>query len=314
MTLPEMTVPQRPLLAPWCRLVEDGNRLLLEHARSVVVLEGGAVRTLLPELLPLLEGSRTRAELGDALGVAARPAVEQALELLAANGLLVEGGAEAGRDALAVAASYRLGPAEAGRRLRQARVGLVGESTIARTVARLLRRCGVGSVERLGWESEAELDLAVVAPSSSEAGRVESWNIAALDRGTRWLAVRPFDGATATVGPLVVPGESPCHACLLLRLGGHLEYGSDFARIEQTPTTVEAGAPLETIAAGVAAHLVLGWVGGHDTRLPGLVHVLESGPPLVLSAHPVLRVPRCPACSPVDRSAPRIPWHEASAV
>jgi bacteriocin biosynthesis cyclodehydratase domain-containing protein len=308
-----VTEPQHPLLAPWCRLVEDGDRLLLEHARSVVVLEGGAVRTLLPELLPLLDGSRTRAEIGDALGPAARPAVEQALELLAANGLLVDGGAEAGRDALAVAAAYRLGPGDAGRRLREARVAVVGESRIGRTVARLLRRCGIGSVERLGWDAAAPLDLAVVAPASSEAGRLESWNAAALDSGTRWLGIRPFDGAVATVGPLVVPGESPCHACLLLRLGGHLEYGSDFALIERTPVAVEAGAELDAIAAGVAAHLVLGWVGGHDTRLPGLVHVLESGPPLALSAHPILRVPRCPACSPAERRAPRAPWHEAAA-
>jgi bacteriocin biosynthesis cyclodehydratase domain-containing protein len=313
-----MTLPQHPLLAPWCRLVEDGDRLLLEHARSVVVLEGGAVRSLLPELLPLLDGSRTGAELGDALGAAVRPAVQRALELLDGHGLLVDGPPVDSRDevaagALAVAASYRLGPAEAGRRLRAAKVAIVGESRVGRTVARLLRRCGIGSLERLGWAPDAQLDLAVVAPGPSEVGRLESWNTAALDRGVRWLMLRPFDGATATVGPLVVPGESPCHSCLLLRLGGHLEYGSDFARIERTPLAVEAGAPLETIAAGVAAQLVLGWVAGHDSRLPGLVHVLESGPPLVLSAHPILRVPRCPACSAVERRAPLIPWHEAAA-
>jgi bacteriocin biosynthesis cyclodehydratase domain-containing protein len=311
-TIP-MTLPRHPLLAPWCRLVEDGDRLLLDHARSVVVLEGGAVRTLLPELLPLLDGSRTQAEVQDALGVAARPAVEQALEILAANGLLVEGRGEAGPAALAVAAAYRLGPAEAGRRLRDARVALVGESRVGRTVARLLRRCGIGFVERLGWDSEAPLDLAVVAPAPSEAERLESWNATALDRGLRWLSIRTFDGATATIGPLVVPGESPCHACLLLRLGAHLEHGSDFARIERTPVAVEAGEPLEAIAAGVAAQLVLAWIGGNDTRLPGLVHVLESGPPLALSAHPLLRAPRCPACSPAERRAPSVPWHEAAA-
>lgn len=310
-----MTLPHHPLLAPWCRLVEDGDRLLLDHARSVVVLEGGAVRTLLPELLPLLDGSRTRAELAVALGPAARPAVEQALELLAANGVLVEGGGGRGAApaALAVAAGYRLGPAEASRRLREARIALVGESRVGRTAARLLRRCGIGLVEKLGWDSEAPLDLAVVAPSPSEAARLESWNLGALDRGLRWLSIRTFDGATTTVGPLVVPGESPCHACLLLRLGAHLEHASDFARIERAPTAVEAGEPLEAIAAGVAAQLVLSWIGGNDTRLPGLVHVLESGPPLAVSAHPLLRVPRCPACSPAERRAPRVPWHEAAA-
>jgi bacteriocin biosynthesis cyclodehydratase domain-containing protein len=168
-------------------------------------------------------------------------------------------------------------------------------------------------VERPGWDFEAPFDLAIVAPTPAESWRLESWNAAALDRGIRWLGIRPFDGSIATVGPLVVPGESPCHACFLLRLGAHLEYASDFGRIERMPTAVEAGAPLEAIVAGVASHLVLGWFGGHDTRLPGLVHVLESGPPLALSAHPLLRVPRCPACSPAKRHAPRVPWHEAAA-
>ncbi len=308
-----MTLPEHPLLAPWYRLVEDGDRLLLEYGRAVVVLEGGAVRTLLPELLPLLDGSRELDEIGDALGAAARPAVERALELLAANNLLVEGRVEGGEGAAAVAAAYGIAPGEASRRLGDATVGLIGDSPVGGDVARLLRRSGVGRVERLDWEPEKPVDVAVVGAAPSEAARLEDWNAHALERGIPWLAVRPFDGAIATVGPLVVPGESPCHNCLLLRLAGHVEYGADFARVERAPVGVEAGAPLGTAIAAIAAQLVLGWVGGRDTRLPGLVHVLESGPPLALSAHPVFRVPRCPACSPAERLAPPIPWHEAAA-
>ncbi len=76
---------------------------------------------------------------------------------------------------------------------------------------------------------------------------------------------------------------------------------------------VEGGPPLEAILAAVAAQLVIGWVGGHDTRLPGVLHVLEAGPPLALTTHLVLKVPRCPACSTVERLAPPVPWHEAEA-
>jgi bacteriocin biosynthesis cyclodehydratase domain-containing protein len=305
-----VTLLDRPLLAPWYRLVEDGDRLLLEHGRSVVVLEGAAVRTLLPELLPLLDGSRTRADLGEALGAAAQPAVERALDLLGSHGLLVEGG-EATAPELAVAAAYGLGPVDAAGRLRAARVGVVGVSAVGADIARLLVRAGVGSVERLGWEPEQDVDVAVVAPEPGEVAQLERWNAVALDRCVRWLAVRPFDGAVATVGPLVVPWESACHACLLLRLAGLVEYAADFVAVERTPVTVEAGVPLESILAAVAAQLVLGWVGGHDIRLPGVLHVLEAGPPLALTTHAVLRVPRCPACSSVERVAPPIPWHEA---
>ena len=50
---------QRPLLAPWCRTVDDGSRLLFEHAGHVVELNGRAVQALLPALLPLLDGEHT---------------------------------------------------------------------------------------------------------------------------------------------------------------------------------------------------------------------------------------------------------------
>ena len=79
----------RPLLAPWYRLVADGERLLLEHGRSVVCFRGAAVRVLLPALLPLLDGTRSVGEVVAAAGPAAAPAIEQALELLEQNGLLV---------------------------------------------------------------------------------------------------------------------------------------------------------------------------------------------------------------------------------
>jgi bacteriocin biosynthesis cyclodehydratase domain-containing protein len=303
------------LLTPWYRLAEDGDRLLLEHAQAVVVLEGGAVRTLLPALLPLLDGSRTRLEIAGELGAPARSAVERALELLARNGLLVEGGG-AGADrpgAAALAAAYALAPAEAAERLRRATVGIVGGSRTGTDVARLLQQAGVGSVERLDWSCRCLVDLVIVAASPAEAGRLEEWNERALEQGVRWLVVRPFDGVAATVGPLVVPGESPCHACLLLRLAGHVEYAADFLRLERTPVAVEPGAPLQAILAGVATQATLAWVGGRDTRLPGVLHVLEAGPPVSLTAHPVLRVPRCPVCSTAETLAPPIPWHEATA-
>jgi bacteriocin biosynthesis cyclodehydratase domain-containing protein len=310
--------PERPLLAPWYRLVEDGNRLLLEHGRVVVALEGGAVRTLLPALLPLLDGSRTVDDLCARLGAAVRPAVEQALDLLAQQGLLVDGGGgvgtgRPGAEAAAVAAAYRLAPGVAAARLAASVVGVAGASRTADDVARLLHRAGVGTVSRLGWRPSDSVDLAVVAPAPAEAGNLEEWNADATRQELRWLGVRPFDGHALTVGPLVVPGESACHSCLLLRLAAHVEYRADFARIERAPVAVEAGPALEAVAAGVAAQLAVCWVAGRDPRLPGVLHVLEPGPPMALSTHTVLRVPRCPACSPARRLAPRVPWHEAVA-
>jgi bacteriocin biosynthesis cyclodehydratase domain-containing protein len=309
-------VPRRPLLAPWYRLVEDGDRLLLEHARSVVVLEGAAVRALLPTLLPLLDGSRTADEVATELGEPAGPAIDRALELLAAHGLLVEGPRPAEGEppaAAAVAAEYGLSLSAAATRLRSARVGVVGGSAVGAAVARLLHASGVGGVRQLDWGEGAEVDIAVAAPAGQEARALSGWNALAIEQGLRWLPLRPYDGQSLTVGPLVVPGESCCYECLLLRLEGHVEYGRDLRRIEESPVQAVAGAPLDAMAAGLASQLVLGWLGGCDTRLPGLLHVLETRPSPALAAHRVLRVPRCPACSPAERIATSLPWHEAEA-
>src|SRR3954454_11492135 len=106
-------IPSRPLLAPWYRLVGDGDRLLLEHAQVVVVLEGAAVSTLLPQPLPRLDGTRTVDDLVDRLGGAARPAIEGALRTLAEHGLRTEGPPASGparRSAHALAAAHGQAP------------------------------------------------------------------------------------------------------------------------------------------------------------------------------------------------------------
>jgi len=307
-------MPLLPRLAPWYRLVADGDRLLFEHGRSVVVLEGGAVRALFPRLLPLLDGSRTLEQIIERIGAPAAEAVGQAVEVLAAHGLLVDGPptSRGVSGEAAIAAAYGVPPAVAADRIRAATVGVAGESAAAEQIARLLHADGVGEVRRLGWD-EHDVDLAVVAPAPVEVSRLREWNRLALDHGLRWLALRPFDGLVFGIGPLMVPGESCCHECLQLRLAAHVEYGADLALIEGEPATASGTAGLEAVAAGLVAHLALCWLGGLDTRLPGILHVLEARPGLALGTHAVLRVPRCPDCSDADVLAPLLPWHEAEA-
>jgi len=307
-------VPIRPLLAPWYRIVGDGDRLLLEHARSVVVLEGVAVRTLLPQVLPLLDGTRTVSELAERLGAVAREALDAALELLADHGLLVEGLDVSAMDRPAIhaaAASFGLSPSAASTRLAGTSVGVVGSAPAGSAVARLLHAGGVPDVRRLSWRGGRAVDLAVVAPGCDELDALPAWNRRALDEGIRWLEIRPFDGLISTVGPLIVPGESCCYECVLLRFSANSEYGGDLAELESAPSAAVPDAGLDALTAGLAAHLALRWVVGRDTTLPGLLHVIEVRPSLVLTLHEVLRVPRCGSCSTSERIAPRLPWHEA---
>ena len=306
----------RPLLAPWYRALGDGERLLLEYAQSVVVLEGGAVRTLLPALLPLLDGTRTVEDLAAQLGPAVRPAIEAAVDLLRDRGVVVDGPdapadvREAGR---AAAADYGLTLATAVERLRRATVGVVGSGSARLDVVRLLWAAGIRSHGALRWTSRRGVDLALVVPGSDELDRLPGWNRAALATGAPFLLVRPWDGRMAAVGPLVLPGQTCCYECLLLRRAANSPYGDDLAELEATPLAASPDRALEAIAAGVAAHLAVRWLVGGDRTVPGVLYAIETQPALRLGDHPVLRVPRCPACSAAERAAPPLPWHTAVA-
>src|SRR3954469_4308119 len=252
-----MAIPDRPLLAPWYRIVGDGDRLLLEHGQSVVALQGGAVRTFLPALLPLLDGTRTRDDLIARLGSPASRAVDLALETLTAHDLLVEGPdapSEVRKTAHAIAAAFGVKPTLAAERLGGAVVGIVGASAAAADVARLLRLAGLANVRRIGWRKGAPVDLAVVAPAADEVYLLETWNRSAYAGGTRWIGLRPFDGRFAGIGPLVVPGESCCWECVVVRRAANLAFGTDLRDIEGAPMPARADASFELVAVALAAH------------------------------------------------------------
>ncbi|HZO98276.1 MAG TPA: TOMM precursor leader peptide-binding protein [Gaiellaceae bacterium] len=308
-------IPRLPLLAPWCRVVGDGERLLLEHAQSLVVLEGAAVRTLLPALLPLLDGTRDLDALAARLGQPARPAIAAALELLAGHGVVVEGpDAPPGRRAAAraAAAAFGLPPAAAAARLAASAVGIVGAGEARLEVARLLAAAGVGAVRRLGWRGRGGVDLAVVAPAPDELDRLPAWNRTALRRELRWLLLRPFDGRSCAVGPLAVPGQTCCYECLLLRRGASLGYPDLLRELEAAPLAAPPDPAVAAFAAALAAHVAVRWVVGADRTLAGTLYTFEPYPAPRLEEHAVLRVPRCPACSGAGRVAPPLPWHAAA--
>jgi bacteriocin biosynthesis cyclodehydratase domain-containing protein len=274
------------------------------------------VRVLLPRLLPLLDGTRCVDELAERLGAAARPAIVAALELLAERGLVVDGpdAAVRVRDAAhAVAAAYGLAPAVAAERLGAASVALLGGSACLVEIARLLCAAGVAEVRRGSWRGRVRADLTVVAPAPDELDRLHAWNQLAFDRSMRWLLVRPYDGRFASVGPLVVPGQSCCYECTLLRRGANAGYADELADVEAAPAAARADAGFRALVAGVAAHVAVRWVAGWDKTLPGVLFTLEAQPALKLDEHHVLRVPRCEACSSAAHAAPKLPWHAVEA-
>jgi len=314
-----LPLPQLPYLRPWYRTAADGERLLLEHGGTVVVLEGAALKRLVPALLPLLDGTRALEEIVAQLGAPARPAVERALALLSGLGLLTEGPPldelpepfAASAESLAATRRDGASPHTVRRRLREARVAVAGAPRLAATLTRELLRAGIGRVDHVGWEAvglHTTHDVAVAAAGPAELGELGDWGRRRNDDGVPWLALPPFDGRLAPIGPLVVPGETACLACYRLRRAATSDCREELRALEQTPSSARAATALESLVAGVAALALLRYLAGLDPTLPGSFYALDAGIPLSLSRHRVLRVPRCPACSEVDALAAPLPW------
>lgn len=311
-------IPARPSLAPWCRVVEDGDRLLVEYGGTLVTFEGRAVRALLPRLLPLLDGSRTPSEIALELGSTAAPAVDRALALLARRGLLTDGppgDAETPATAAATfaAAVTRLAsPAEARAALETTDAVVLGSGVVAEEAARALRRSGFGSVESTPIDAAPRPDaLVVVAPDRSELDELDSLGRRRLDGAGPWLQLLPFDGRRLVVGPLFVPGTTGCRRCFVMRRAACSGYEDDFDVVEKAPLRAAAPFALATAAAGLGALVALRWSTTHDPSLPGSFYALEVGTIATLSHHRLLRVPRCTACGPPARAVPS-PWHRAA--
>jgi bacteriocin biosynthesis cyclodehydratase domain-containing protein len=304
-------VPPLPLLKPWYRVLALEDRVLLEHGRAVVVFEGAAARTLLPALLPLLDGSRSVDAVCSRLGAPVRPAVENALQLLAENGLLTGGPRLAADDARREVAESLLAESagadalEVAARLATARVVVLGDEERCDGLGRLLQRSGVAAAQG----ADPSADLTVVGPGEDR----RAWNGRALENGGAWLPFGAFDGLVTAVGPLVVPHETACWECVRLRVESTSGCAGELRlfRDEAEPTGPRPG--VLGCAAAIAAEIVLRWVGVRDPALPGTLFTVSSEKGISIAAHTVLRVPRCPSCSPAAGLAPPSPWHEAQA-
>ncbi len=300
-----------PLLPPWLRVARIDDRLLLEHGDAVVSLEGKAATLLLPDLLPLLDGTLTLAEIATAIGADRAKASLRAIEALAARGHLTAGPASANESArLAVSfGGVDATLAQGAERLESARVAVAGGGVLADEIARVLGGT-VGGAARVEWEEPEEADLLVAAPSPAELPRLAVWNERMLELRQPWLQVLPFDGRAGFVGPLYLPEETGCHACFSRRRAEAAGEVHDLLASAAVPARFPVGGAQAAALAGLAGTVVLRWLAVADPALPGAAFALELADGPRVTRHRLLRVPRCHACSGTRPLPPPLPWAE----
>ncbi|MCU1594440.1 MAG: UBA/THIF-type binding protein [Frankiales bacterium] len=274
----------RPVLVPAARLLWRDQETL-QLGRSVVV-EGldRARRTV----LPLLDGTRTREEV---LLAAPCDDAEELLLLLEDVGLLVDVDTlhVAGLDRTE---SARLAPDVAslslvhGKRAaaallsrRAARVVVHGGGRVGGAIASLLSAAGVGTVDVVDHSAVRPADTGVGGLTTTDLGRSRGdalngkLSSAASDRtpdlvvltdhrpdgkllvlaGTPHLVAR-VEGTLGLVGPLVLPGSSPCLRCLdLVRTALDPAWPMISAQLDREPRTAACDGVLAMAVASQAA-------------------------------------------------------------
>ena len=243
----------RPVLSPASRrLWRDRTTLQLGRPSSrSVVLEG--FDEARRQLLPLLDGTRTREQVLQQAQAAGCVDAEVVLVLLEHAGLLLDADdlhpgelTRADRDRLApdiasLALTRGRGTAAALRARRASRVVVHGAGRVGAPLAALLSSAGIGTVDVRDHAPTRTSDLAVRGLTEAALGRPRAEAVGASLRtlssvrrpalvvltdggaddtaaalgadGTPHLVAR-VDEHVGTVGPLVLPGRSACLHCL----------------------------------------------------------------------------------------------------
>jgi bacteriocin biosynthesis cyclodehydratase domain-containing protein len=144
----------------------------------------------------------------------------------------------------------------------------------------------------------ADVDFAVLCPDYYNPAEYDTFNQSALATKVPWTSAR-VSGFEFHIGPTIIPFETPCYKCYDLRQKSNLP---DFAEYEVVEEFLKSGRLRATAlaicpGAGLLALEVLKAITWFTA--PATCAHLYSLSLLTMESklHPVLKVPRCPACS-----------------
>lgn len=301
----------------------SGARLMLhdENARGV-----------LAALVAGLDGASTPTRVLRSLGREPDDTLDDLLELLVQHDVVdvVPGGGDgrtarddslASQVAQAVSTPWHIAADLAAARLQDAVVLLAGDASLTPLVLDHLSQWGVGRVLHSGGEGrdvETETEVEALAPSVTSALErageatllvtvtavpdptlTTAVNDACLSRGVPWLPLA-FDGADALIGPAVLPFQTPCYQCYETRAGATLRNPATYELIRRGRRSAKdvplrrSPASVQTLAA-MAGQEAARLIATGTTISAGRLIRFNAGL-LVLDAHEVLKVPRCPSC------------------
>ena len=345
---PPQNPPAERLRSLPAQLIPVSGGVVLRRGTVLVEIAGDRAHEVLECLLAATAGEEgaTVQEICARFAAPDRPAVESLLTELRGRRLLVPAGDSPTaapqpppprRDGTAERLDvhfWHLGQraTEVASALDGRRIAVVGVNAVSHTLVAALAAVGATKVEvvdhpplrntgladepaapLLGpqWLEDADRADLHCTVATSDFGYTEAlrlWNRFCVERGIPFLPV-VLDNLVGTVGPVVVPGETPCYECLRSRQFSHLAEPAVHRRAEAAVAEGSHVSALHPSSAAVLGELaaveLTKWFGG--ARLPvrqsGRVVEVNVSEPSVVSRR-VLKVPRCPVCGPATRHSP----------
>ncbi|MEU7905433.1 SagB/ThcOx family dehydrogenase [Actinoplanes sp. NPDC049118] len=296
---PQFRVPARPCLVPGlvCVPLDDGLAFVGSGNRQTA-LRGRTATSLIPRLLPALDGSRTVAELAGMHPDVTEGTVRACVSLLYVSGLLQDGPAGGEVGLIPSEVTDYLGRnldttrvnrnrIEACERLAQARVLIAGPGPLS---DRLRNELATAGVDAHGWTGP-EMSLGagdfVVAVDDGDARALAELDESCRRAGVSWLRTAAGE-RTVEVGPLFNARHTCCHGC--------------FSAGRSVPAGVPSPLRVATWAALTATEVVhlLSRVGVTPALSGGTVYDLDAWTQSTVGAY---RRPGCPRCLPTGLPA-----------
>lgn len=153
------------------------------------------------------------------------------------------------------------------------------------------------------WECNCESsDCVIIAVENGCCNIIEAVNQLCIDKGVIFLPVILHD-LRGYVGPLVVPKQSPCFFCLARRFDSNSmkpaesPFSSARTRFEQVRPSFHHS--MVTVTGDIAAFEIVKFFGSIAEHSVGRLVEIDLLHQKVVSRS-VLRLPRCPHCSPLS--------------
>jgi bacteriocin biosynthesis cyclodehydratase domain-containing protein len=315
-----LQLPARPRLAPWLTVVDLGDhRLQLRSAESAHTLAHPLLVDAFRRIETKIDGRHSVIEIAAVAGPDILPTtVIFLLKMLQGKGLLQPGFGDSPLDAKErgrwqrqlTFLSHFVSDADGAQSvLAKARIGVVGSAELRAAISASLASVGVGDLVDLGEaafgaehaDQSSRLDLIIACKEAPGFDFFDRINRACLQSRVRWLRVC-VAGASAQLGPTVVPHETACYTCLDLRqrahepdIDGYLAYRSQSGAPGHHVDTTSA-APLVSIVAGQVALEAMRLLTGFAPAVTvGRFYEIGAASQAA-TAHDVLKVPGCPSC------------------